>query len=446
VGSAAETRYAKHGGVHIAYQVIGDGPRDVVVMPNWATNVEAIWDDPPQAQFLDGMSSFGRVILFDKRGIGLSDPVPLPHLPTLEEWLDDLRSVMDAADSKRAAIVAADTAGFIAMMAASIIPERTSALVLVNSAARLRRAGDYPAGIPDRVVDAFLQTIDLDWGSGKGTAALTAPSHGDDPAYVARGARYERLTASPATMRAMTAMLLEVDLRPVLPTISCPTLIIHRTGDRYMRVEHGRYLAEHIPGATLRELPGDDHWIAEGDLDAMLEEIENFLTGVRRGPAANRVLATVLFTDIVGSTEHLADIGDRRWRQLLDRHDEIIDRLVERFHGRRVNTTGDGAVVTFDGPARAVRCAVAIRDGLSGLGMRARAGLHVGEIEMRGSDLAGLAVHVAQRISTIAQPDEVLVSRTVVDLVSGSGIRFVDRGHHQLKGVPDAWRLFAVDG
>ena len=446
VGSAASTRYAKHGDVHIAYQVIGDGPLDIVVMPNWATNVEAIWDDPAQAQLIDGVSTFGRVILFDKRGIGLSDPVPLPHLPTLEEWLDDLRCVMDAVGSKRAALVAADVAGFIALLAASTFPERTSALVLVNTAARLRRTGDYPAGLPNHVVDAFLETVDRDWGSGKGTVALTAPRRADDPAYVARAARYERLTASPSTMRAMTAMLLDVDLRAVLSTISCPTLVLHRSGNRYMRVDHGRYLAEHIPGATLRELPGDDHWIAEGDLDALLAEIEGFLTGVRRGPDAHRVLATVLFTDIVGSTERLSDIGDRRWRQVLDRHDEVIGRLVERFRGQRVKTTGDGAVVSFDGPARAVRCAVAIRDALSGLGLRVRAGVHVGEVELRGSDLAGLAVHVAQRICTVARADEVLVSRTVVDLVAGSGIPFVDRGDHELKGVPHPWRVFAVEG
>ena len=446
MGSVGETRYAKHGDVHIAYQVIGNGPMDVVVMPNWATNVEAIWDDPAQAQLIDGVSAFGRVLLFDKRGIGLSDPVPLPHLPTLEEWLDDLLCVMDAADSKRAALVAADVAGFIALLAASTFPERTSALILVNSAARVRRAADYPAGLPDHLVDPFLQSVDSRWGSGQASVALTAPKRADDPAYVARAARYERLTASPATMRAMTAMLLDVDLRPVLPTISCPTLVIHRSGDRYMRVDHGRYLAEHIPGATLRELPGDDHWVAEGDLDALLAEIEGFLTGIRRGPDAHRVLATVLFTDIVGSTERLSDIGDRRWRQLLDRHDAIIGRLVERFRGRRVNTTGDGALVTFDGPARAVRCAVAIRDAVGGLGLRVRVGVHAGEVELRGSDLAGLAVHVAQRISTLAQADEVLASRTVVDLVAGSGIRFVDRGDHELKGIPDPWRLFAVEG
>ena len=353
--------------------------------------------------------------------------------------------MVDSAGSKQAALVAADVAGFIALLAASTLPERTSALVLVNATARLRRTEDYPAGLPDHLVDAFIDAIDRGWGSGV-TVNVTTPRRADDPVNVARVARYQRQTANPATMRAMTAMFFNVDLRPVLPTISCPTLVIHRTGDKYIRVDHGRYLAEHLPGARLRELPGDDHWMTEGDPDTIVGEIERFLTGVRRGPDLGRILTTVLFTDIVGSTERLADMGDRRWRQLLNRHDEIIDRLVERFRGQRVKTTGDGVVVRFDGPARAVRCAAAIRDAVSALGLRIRAGIHCGEVELRENDLSGLAVHAAQRVSTVAHPDEILVSRTVVDLVAGSGIHFVDRGDHNLKGVPGPWRLLAVEG
>jgi pimeloyl-ACP methyl ester carboxylesterase len=440
-----QTQYAKRGDVRLAYQALGEGPPDLVLIPGWATHVEAMWDERFLARFLTRLSSFSRLILFDKRGVGLSDPVPMPVLPTVEEWMDDVDIVMEAAGSQRAALVAADQAGPMAILFAATYPDRLSALVLVNSSARTVRAPDYPIGVPEVVVQAYIDTLEENWAREGVALEVSAPSVADDEEFRRWAGRYQRQTVSLGMMLAMTKVIPFMDARHALPTISVPTLIVHRADDQYFLVDHSRYLAEHIPNARLIELPGADHLFWVGDADPMLAEIQEFVTGERPTDIdVDRVLATVLFTDIVGSTEHTADAGDRAWRDLLDRHDAMVRRQLERFGGREVNTTGDGFLATFDGPARAIRCATAIRDGARQIGMEIRAGLHTGEIERRGSDVAGIAVSIATRVMTAATGGEVLVSRTVTDLVAGSGIAFDDRGEHELKGVPGRWALYAV--
>jgi class 3 adenylate cyclase len=386
-------------------------------------------------------------VIFDKRGVGLSDPVPLPLLPTLETWMDDVLTVMAAAESERAAVFATAEAGPMAMLFAATHPARTSALVLLNTLARFRRAPDYRPGVPDPLVSQFLEELERSSsGAEPVLPELSAPSAAADPAYREWAGRYQRQTASPGTHMAIGRMLFEVDVRDALPVIAVPTLVLHRAENRYYPVGNGRYLAEHIPGARYVELPGADHLFWVGDAMPVLDEIEEFLTGARQAHEPDRVLATVAFTDIVGSTEQASDLGDRRWRELLDGHDTIGRTLVEQFGGRVVKMTGDGLLATFDGPARAIRCVCALRDRLRGLGLEIRAGVHTGEVELRGDDVGGIAVHIGQRVTELAAPGEVLVSRTVTDLVAGSGITFADRGSRVLKGVPDEWQLFVVEG
>ena len=446
MGLSPETRYARAGdGVHLAYQVVGAGPLDLVLVPVWWSHVEAQWEEPHRARFLERLASFSRLIVFDKRGTGLSDPVPLDHPPTLEAWMEDLGIVLDAAGSTSAAIVGEATGGAMAVLFAATYPMRTRALVLVNSYACMTRHDDYPAGLPPQVRDRYVEAISAGWGTL--TSSLRgnrAPGVADDAAYLEWGARYERLSASPGTAAAITPMLLGVDVRPVLDSVQAPTLVLHRAANDFIRPAHGRYLAEHIPGARYVDLPGADHLPELGDADTVLAEIQEFLTGIREAPTPDRVLATVLFTDIVDSTAHATTLGDHRWRTLLDAHDRTVRRQLERYRGHAVNPTGDGVLATFDGPARAIRCACAIRDAVRALGLEARVGLHTGEIEQRGDDIAGIAVHIGQRVSQVAEPGEVLVSRTVVDLVAGSGIDFQDRGENKLKGLPTPWRLFGV--
>ncbi|MGH2722734.1 MAG: alpha/beta fold hydrolase [Actinomycetota bacterium] len=436
------TRYAKSGEVNIAYQVFGEG-QDLVYVPGWVSNVELNWDEPSYARFLRRLASFSRLIVFDKRGTGLSDRVPESHLPSLEERMDDVRAVMDEVGSERAGLVGVSEGGPMCALFAATYPERTSALVMYGTYARRGPAPDYPWGRSPAEQDAFLLEIADGWGGPVGLADRAPGVSLDDP-FARWWSTYLRQSASPRAALALTRMNYEVDVRSVLPTIAVPTLVIHRRGDLVMHQGEARYLAEAIPGAQLSLLPGDDHLPWAGDQDAILDEIEEFLTGVRPVPEPDRVLATVVFTDIVGSTERAAELGDRRWRALLDSHHDVVRRELQRFRGREIDTAGDGFLATFDGPARAVRCAAAIGEAVRGLGLAIRAGIHTGEVERAGDDIRGLAVHIGARVAALADPGEVLVSSTVKDLVAGSGIEFDGRGAHTLKGVPGRWRLYAV--
>jgi pimeloyl-ACP methyl ester carboxylesterase len=438
-----ETRYARVGDEHVAYQVVGDGPIDVVLVPGWFSNVEAMWDLRPLARFVERLASFGRVVLFDRRGTGLSDPARTSGAPFLEQTTDDLVAVLDAVHSRQAAVIGCDGGGPVALLAAGTHPRRVAALVLVNTFARMAQSDDYPAGIPTFVLDAWLADATAQW-NGEPGFYLNAPSARDDPDAAAQFTRFLRLAASPAVGYTTRQVLHAVDVRGILESIHAPTLVVHRRGDRMIRADHGRFLAAHIPDARFVELPGDDHLFYFGDADAILVEIEEFLTGVRHVDVG-RTLATVLFTDIVGSSALVATIGDRRWRDLLDEHDHAVAQLVATFGGTLIKTTGDGVLATFDGPGRALRCAGAIRAAVLRLGLDVRSGLHTGEVERRGDDITGMAVVIARRICDLASAGEILVSRTVTDLVVGSGLTFAERGTHALKGVPDEWQLFSVD-
>jgi class 3 adenylate cyclase/pimeloyl-ACP methyl ester carboxylesterase len=438
-----ETRYAAGIDGHVAYQVIGDGPRDLVFIPNWGSNVEIMWEEPALARFLHRLASFNRLICFDKRGTGASDPVSLAALPTLEHWMEDVRSVMDAVGSERTALLGDAEGGQMAMLFAATYPERVSALVLTDATARHLRDVDYPCGLPARSVATFLQRMRELWGKG-GLVPVMAPSLAHDARFRRWVGRYERLSLSPWSINAMYVTHLERDLRNVLPSIHVPTLILHRAGNDHVRVGHGRHLAAHIPGAKYVEIPGNDHYFFVGNTEMILGEIEEFLTGVRPAVELDRVLATVLFTDIVASTERAAGLGDKAWRALLDTHHGIVRGQLARHRGREIKTAGDGFLATFDGPARAIRCASAISDAVRPLGIEVRAGLHTGECELMGDDVGGIAVHIGARVVAEAAPSEVLVSSTVKDLVAGSGIQFADRGLRALRGVPGEWRLFAA--
>jgi class 3 adenylate cyclase len=441
-----ETRYARRGDIHVAYEVLGEGEIDLVFVSEWFFHLEGRPEIPSLQRFLRRLSSFSRLISFDKYGIGLSDPAPPGSLPPLEEWMDDVRAVMDAAGSERAAILGAGEGGIMAAMFAATYPDRTSSLILGNSAARLSWASNYPIGMPAEEQEMLIRLVEQTWGTAE-FAASNNPSLAQDPNIQPEVARYMRLAASPATAAAVIRMLLQLDIRPILPSIRVPTLVMHRRDiTDWLTIDNGRYLAEQIQGAKFVELPGADFGLELGDVDSVVDEIQEFLTGTRAAIDTDRVLATVLFTDIVGSTERAAELGDQRWRDVLDAHDQLAERQLARYRGKLVKATGDGLFATFDGPARAIRCALALREGLRGVGIEIRTGLHCGEIERRGPDVSGLAVHIAARVQALARPGEVLVTRTVKDLVAGAQIAFVDRGPHALKGVPDEWQLFAVGG
>jgi class 3 adenylate cyclase/alpha-beta hydrolase superfamily lysophospholipase len=440
------TRYAVTGdGAHVAYQVVGDGPLDVVFLPLGATHVELAWEIPSFAHVFWRLASFSRLIRFDMRGAGLSDPFNLSELPSLEQQAADMLAVLDASGAERPALVANQYGGLLAAFFAATYPARVSFLVLDGCTARQARAPDYPCGVLPEFLDLALDRFaDEAPRGGTETLRYSAPNAMRDPDFLARYQRYSRSVNSPAARVGLGRMFVFADVRPALPAIQAPTLVLYRQGDQFIGKEHATYLAEHIEGAKLVEVPGVDNMIFAGDSNADLDQIEEFLTGSAHVAVADRVLATVLFTDMVGSTERAAQLGDREWRALLDAHDRIVRRQLERFRGREVNTLGDGFVATFDGPGRAVQCACAIRDAVKALELEVRAGLHTGEIELRGDDVAGIAVHLAQRVSALAEPGEVLVSRTVTDLVVGSGLQFTGRGTHELKGVPGTWDLYAV--
>ena len=440
-----ETLYARLGDLHLAYQVIGEGPPDILLLDQWFGNLDAQWDVPPLAEFRERLASFGRLIMFDKRGTGLSDPIPTSSLPTLEEFMGDIPAVLDTVGSERPALIANIGGGILAMPYAAAHPERISSLILVDCFARFSEAPDFPIGTPIANVEPNLEVAELETGRGI-MLDLFAPSVANDERIRRAWARYERSAATPGSTKAIVRLIYGSDVRDLLPAIRVPTLVIHRRDAIGFGVEHGRYLAAHIPDARYVELPGTDNLIWAGDQDAMVAEIQAFVTGVRPATEPRRVLATVMFTDIVGSTERAAALGDVRWHALLADHNRVVRRQLERFGGREIKVVGDGFLATFDGPARAVRCAIAIRDEVRELGLSIRVGVHVGEIEVLPDDIAGLAVHIGARVSALAGPDEVLVSSTVKDLVVGSGLVFEDRGSHLLKGVPGEWRLFAVAG
>jgi class 3 adenylate cyclase len=438
-----ETTYAWLGRDRIAYQVLGQGPPDLVMTGASLGHLDITWEDAGLALFLRSLASFSRLILFNRRGTGASDPLPPDPLPPWESYAEELAAVLDAVGSQRTAILAELDAA--AIFFAGTRPERTSALILVHTSAKGVASQDYPIGVPPEVAEALLAQFDQLWGT-EAMAAMLVPSRAEDARFRRWFARTQRTSLSPRAAQPYVRAMLDVDVRPILPLVQAPTLILHRRDVQSFSVEEGRYLAEHIPEARLVELPGADATLAWEAPELALDLIQQFLTGVHRPIEPNRVLATVLFSDIVASTKQASQLGDRRWRELLNVHDELARRLVEEFGGRLVKTTGDGLLATFDGPGRAIRCAAALRDELGGIGVQLRVGLHTGEVELRDGDVGGIAVHIAARVMAAAGPGEILTSRTVRDLIVGSDIVLDDRGTHPLRGVEGTWQLFEVVG
>jgi len=438
-----ETKYARLGRDRIAYQVLGEGPPDLVLTSGSFGHVDMAWEDPGIALFFRTLASFSRLILFDRRGTGASDPIPIDSLPPWESYAQDLAAVLDEVGSEQAALLTQVDAGPMAMFFAGTKPERTRALILANATARYLATDDYPIGVPVEVAEAVLAQVDQLWGT-EAMVTMQAPSRAGDTRFRRWLARFQRTNASPRAVLAFLRASFEMDASSILPLIQAPTLVLHRRDCQLVPVTHGRYLAERIRGATLVELPGTELTLFWETPEVALDHIEQFLTGVRRVAEPTRVLATVLFTDIVGSTQRAGELGDRRWRELLNVHDELTARLVEEFGGRLVKTTGDGILATFEGPGRAIHCAVALREELAGIGVQLRAGLHTGEVELRNDDMGGIAVHVAARVMAAADPGEILVSRTVRDLVAGSDVTLADRGMYLLKGIEGDWQLLAV--
>jgi class 3 adenylate cyclase/pimeloyl-ACP methyl ester carboxylesterase len=432
------TKYVKSGDGYLAYQVSGEGPIDVVYLAAWASHLEENRKLPAFARFSRALASFSRLIVFDLRGTGLSDPVAISEMTSLERWMDETTVVLDAVGSERTALIGAGGGGPLAALFAATHPDRTKALVLHRSGARFTTAADYPWGLASELVPAYLDQIEQEWGTGSVLALNFGP--GVRPEMREQLARFERYVAGPSAFRAAMRMALESDIRGVLSSIAVPTLVAHEIDDWFNPVEHSRYLAEHIAGASFIEVPSP-----LVDPEGIAGAFAEFLTGARQVVPSDRVLATVLFTDIVDSTHRATAVGDRRWHEILDAYDAAAAQALGEFRGRQIKTTGDGTLATFDGPARAIRCATALSDAVQDLDLQIRAGLHTGEIETRGEDIAGIAVHVGQRISSLAGAGEVLVSRTVKDLVAGSGLAFADRGSHALKGIPDEWQVYSVE-
>jgi class 3 adenylate cyclase len=436
---ASEPRYAKNGDVHIAYQVVGDGPTDIVYSSGIWSNLDVMWEWPAWSRYLSRLAEVARLIIFDMRGVGLSDRGPAP--PTLELQMGDIGAVMDAAGSQSAVVFGGARASAMAMLFAASFPERTEALILYAPFARTTRTPDWPFGRSEDEQQKFYEHFTSDMGTAR-NLELQGPVH--EPSFKSWWARFERLGASPGAWRELAEILGQIDVRAVLSQIQAPTLVLHRAGDLVMDVGAGRAIAEHIPSAKFVELAGENHLPFLGDPDAIVDEIEEFLTGTRPAPTRDRILATVLFTDIVRSTERVGELGDRSWHDALVQHRAMVRHQFKRFQGHEVVTTGDGFLARFDGPARAIRCAVEISHEARASGLETRAGLHAGEVELIGDDIGGIAVHIGARVASLAAPGQVLVSRTVVDLVAGSGIEFEDLGERGLRGVSGTWRVFGV--
>lgn len=447
VARRPETRYARAAdGAYVAYQVFGQGPPTLVFITSWLQNIDAMWEEPSLAAYLDRLASFARVICFDKRGSGVSDPAPAASLPPTEHWMDDATTVLDAVGVGEVALFGDTEGGPIAALLAASHPERATALVLVNTFARWRRADDYPIGMPEGTAEKLVERFEQHWGVTAEILDLTAPSIAGDARFRDWFTRYQRLAMPRGASTAMYRWVTQVDVRPALPTICVPSLVVQREGGRHHRAAFGRYLAEHIRGAKYAELPGVDTFpFHVGDFQPVLDEVEEFLTGTRSAAIRQRrQLATILFTDIVGSTRLAAERGDAAWRELMRRHDDVVRAHLDLYRGREISHTGDGFLALFDGPARAITCAARLAEELGEVGIPIRAGLHSGEVELANGDLAGIAVHIAARVTDAALEGGILVSGTVRDLVVGSGIEFADRGEHELRGVPGPWRLFAV--
>ncbi len=442
--SLPETRYTKSGDYSIAYQVVGEGDLDLLWIPGFVSNVELAWDEPLLARYLERLARFSRLILFDKRGTGLSDRVPRDELPSLEERMDDVIAVLDVVGSERVAVMGHSEGGNLAVLYAATYPGRVVALVTTGIFAYRKWAPEYPWAEKPEERARYIEQLEGNWGA-DGDIHRIAPSAARDPEFTKRLATYFRQSASPGDAAALLRMNTEIDIRAVLPTISVPTLVIHRTGDLDSKVEEGRWIANQIPGAKLVELPGDDHLPWVGDQDKVLDQVERFLTGRLTLADPDRVLATILVTDIVGSTERAAQLGDRAWSELLEKHHAIVREQLKAFRGEEVDTAGDGFLATFNGPGRAIRAAAAIRDGLAESGIAVRCGLHSGEVQRSGGKIAGIAVHLAARIAATAESGEIRVSDTVRSLVAGSGIVFSDRGTVALRGIPEEQALLAVE-
>lgn len=441
-----ETRYARGpDDAYVAYQLFGGGPRVVVFITSWLQNLDVMWDEPSLAAYLDRLASFSRVVCFDKRGSGVSDPVPLAALPTIDEWMDDATAVLAAVGVEHAALIGDAEGGPMAALLAASHPDLVTELVLVNSFARWRRADDYPIGMPEATTEKLVERYQQHWGVTAEILDMTAPTAAGDARFRDWFTRYQRLCMSRGAASTMYRWVTRIDVRGALSSIRVPTLILQRSGARHHRAEFGRYLAEHIPEARYVELPGVDTFpFHAGDFQPLLDHVEEFLTGARARPVIARQLATILFTDIVGSTRLATKHGDAAWRELVRRHDDLVRTQLAAYRGREVNQTGDGFVALFDGPARGVTCAARITEGLHDLGIPIRAGVHTGEVEMVNGEARGVAIHIAARVMGAADRGGILVSRTVRDLVFGSGIELDDHGEHELRGVPGQWHLYSV--
>jgi pimeloyl-ACP methyl ester carboxylesterase len=441
-----KTHYARNrSGEYVAYQTLGGGPVDLVFVPDWVSNLEIMWEQPTVRRFLERLASFCRLICFDKRGCGISDPVTLSALPTYEEWTDDIGTVLDRMGLESAWLLGHGDGGHMAILFAATHPARTQGLILFDTYARRTEAPDYPCGVPEKYVRLYINAVMDAWGKGTITRVGGAPSLSDDEAFIDWRGRYERLSMTPGMFEKTYPTTYEIDVRSALATIRVPTLVLHRKGNSYIRVDNGRFLAEHIEGARFVELDGNDHFFHAGDTEPALAEVEQFLTGAATQPEEHRILATVLFTDIVDATTRAQAVGDKAWKALLERHHELVRGALRQHRGQEVDTAGDGFFATFDGPARGVRCALAIREALEAIGLQVRIGLHVGECEMIGPKVGGIAVHIGARVMAEAVAGEVLVSRTVKDLVVGSGLRFTPIGARSLKGIEGEWELFRSD-
>jgi pimeloyl-ACP methyl ester carboxylesterase/class 3 adenylate cyclase len=443
-GSVPPVRYAESGDLSIAYQVLGDGPGDLIYVPGWMSNIEVMWEEPILASILRRLATFSRLIVFDKRGTGLSDAVPLNELPGLEERMDDVRAVMDAAGSDHATLFGHSEGGNMCQLFAATYPDRVDSLILASTYAKRLRSDDYPWAPTSEEREADIRTVEEHWGDPDHVPQYMLVSRADDPVFRHWLARYMRLSATPRAAAHLLAMNTLMDTRAVLPWIQVPTLCIYRTNDVDVRVEEGRWIASQIPNAKFVELPGEAHLFFAMDPEPFVDEIEEFMTGHRVSASPDRVLATVVYTDIVGSTDRAAVMGDALWAQLLERHDVLVRAELLRHRGTEVDNAGDGFLAVFDGPGRAIRAAIAIRTAVAQLGMETRAGIHTGEVERLGGKYAGMALHIGARIAALAAGSEILVSRTVKDLVVGGGFEFEDRGEHQLKGVPESWSVFSV--